>query len=85
MNLVQPGILNENTPLARYLSFSIYSKGDVKNVLMQLADYINIENTVIGLGYSLLNALGQSIDGLSIMSPQSADSVEIPSMPAALW
>ena len=85
LNLVQPGILNENTPLARYLSFSIYSKADVKDVLKELTDFINIENTVIGLGYSLVDALGQSITGLSIMPARSADGVEIPSTPAALW
>lgn len=85
MNLVQPGILNENTPLARYLSFSIYSKADVKDALKELTDFINIENTVIGLGYSLVDALGQSITGLSIMPARSADGVEIPSTPAALW
>lgn len=85
MNLVQPGILNENTPLARYLSFSIYSKADVKDVLKELTDFINIENTVIGLGYSLVDALGQSITGLSIMPARSADGVEMPSTPAALW
>ncbi len=85
MKLAQPGILNENTPLARYLSFSIYSKVDVKRALKQLSDSINIENTVIGLGYSLVDALGQSVAGLTIMPAQSVDGVEIPSTPTALW
>ncbi len=85
MNSVQPGILEENTPLARYISFVMLTNADVEGVLNDLAEYINIENTVVGIGYSLVQALGRSVSGLSLMSAKSGGGIEIPSTPTALW
>ncbi|MGD8998981.1 MAG: Dyp-type peroxidase [Granulosicoccaceae bacterium] len=85
MNTVQPGILATETALARYLTFSIESLSDVRTALQDLAENINPEDTVIGIGQSLLTALGKGIPGMHTMPAQTAHGIDIPSTPASLW
>lgn len=85
MQLTQAGILAENAKLARYLSFSIESAADIAAALTVLADNIDSDNTVIGLGQSLVDVLGKAVAGLSTLPAQTGSGIEIPSTPAALW
>lgn len=83
--LTQPGILAEETKLARYLSFTIDSQEDVTTALKSLVRHIDPENTIIGIGQSLVSLLNIDIPGLSILPAQSGAGIEIPSTPSALW
>lgn len=85
MQTSQKGILAEENKLGRYLIFSIDSADDVPTVLKTLADKVDIETTVIGIGHSLANLLGKDIPGLKTLAAQSGAGIEIPSTPAALW
>jgi len=85
MQLTQLGILAEETKLARYLAFTIDSEADIARALKTLVENINLDNTVIGLGYSLVNILGKEISGLRTLIAQSEQGIDIPSTPAPLW
>jgi len=83
--LVQAGILNEETKLARYLSFSIDSQTDISAALSALNANIDPDTTVVGIGHSLVSMLNKTVPGLSVLPAQSASGIDIPSSPAALW
>ena len=85
MNLTQPGILAEETKLARYLTFSVDSEIDVDDALQELADIVSTENTVVGIGESLVKLLAKDVTDLRILPAQTGNGIEVPSMPAALW
>jgi len=85
VQLIQKGILAEETRLARYLTFSIDSNTDVNTALKILAENIDTNNTVIGLGQSLVNILGKEVVGLMTFDAQAGAGVEVPSTPTALW
>lgn len=85
MNLTQPGILAEETKLARYLTFSIDSEIDIDEAIQALVENINMENTVIGIGESLVKLLDEEVPDLRTLPAQTASGIEIPSIPAALW
>lgn len=85
MQTTQTGILAEETHLARYLSFSIDEHEEIEICLQTLADVCDTEHTVIGIGESLVKALGKTIPGLTTMPARSAPGIEIPSNPSALW
>ena len=85
MDITQPGILAEETKMARYLEFAIDSEADIRTALQALASKNVTENTVIGLGQSLVDMLGKNISGLSTMPAQTGSGIDIPSTPAALW
>lgn len=85
MSHTQPGILAEETRLARYLVFSIDSEDEVESALQILANNIDPENTVVGIGESLVSLLGKEITGLHTLQASSSHGVELPSTPAALW
>ena len=85
MNTTQPGILATETALARYLSFTITSSAEIKAVLATLNGIIDTEQTVVGIGQSLVSALDKTIPGLKTFPAASAAGIDIPSTPAALW
>jgi putative iron-dependent peroxidase len=85
MHFAQPGILAEETRLARYLSFSIDKHSEVLTALQKLVSQLNTDQTVLGIGQSLVTCLGKDIPGLHTMPAQTAPGIEIPSTPAALW
>lgn len=85
MNLTQPGILAEETKLARYLSFSLDSETDIQATLKALVINTDIENTVVGIGQSLVEFLGKEIEGLDTMAAQAKGGIDIPSTPSVLW
>jgi putative iron-dependent peroxidase len=85
MQSVQPGILADETRLARYLVFSIASAEDIATCLQDLTATIDARSTVIGCGQSLVNSLGKLCVGLHTMPSQAANGIDVPSTPMALW
>lgn len=85
MNTTQPGILAEETKIARYLEFTIDSESDIKLALQALASKNISADMVIGIGQSLAEVLGKEVSGLSTMPARTGGGVDIPSTPAALW
>jgi len=85
MNNIQPGILAEETPLARYLAFGLKPGSDPRAALQALAKTIDGENTVVGLGQSLVMALDRQIEGLKTFPALSGPGFAVPATPAALW
>ena len=85
MQSVQPGILAEETRLARYLLFSISSVADIPTALQDLQANIDTRTTVVGLGQSLISCLDKSIPGLHVLPAHSVKGIDVPSTPVALW
>lgn len=85
MSNVQQGILEEIPPQARFLTFGMHSTEEMRFVLNDLLDFTNSQSTVIGLGASLVNTLGGNIPGSRTFPALSANGIDIPSTPAALW
>lgn len=85
MQITQPGILAEETKMARYLEFTITSEVALKTALQALAAKSMADDMVIGIGQSLLDMLGMKIPGLRTMPAQTAAAIDVPSTPAALW
>ena len=85
MQLTQGGILAEENKLARYLMFTIDSEADINSTLKMLASNISADDTVIGIGQSLVNVLNADVPGLKTLQAQTGYGIEIPSTPSALW
>lgn len=85
MTQAQPGILEDETRLARYLYFSIDSREHIETALTDLSDAVSTDDTVIGIGESLTRSLGKEVPGLTTFKARQGKGLEIPSTPAALW
>jgi putative iron-dependent peroxidase len=81
----QAGILAPIPPLARYLCFLHKAEADPRAVLRDLRGVIDGERAVLGLGLSLVLALGGRIEGLRSFPRHVGPGFEVPSTPAALW
>jgi putative iron-dependent peroxidase len=82
---IQPGILAPVPALARYLFFVIGPEADSRASLRALCGSADGDRTVVGLGESLVLALGRKIDGLGTFPHYAGAGFEVPSTPAALW
>ncbi|MBZ5538305.1 MAG: Dyp-type peroxidase [Acidobacteriia bacterium] len=85
MNHVQTGVLKPPTPLARYLFFSHGTSSKPGDALRALCTVADGENTVVGLGSSLVLALGRNIEGLRVFPGITGAGIEVPSTSSALW
>jgi putative iron-dependent peroxidase len=85
MTDIQPGILAPIPPIARYLCFNTVRQADPRAGLHALAQSVDGYGTVVGVGASLVQALGATIDGLVTMPAHSAAGLDLPSTPCALW
>lgn len=87
--LYQPGILEPVPPVARYVSFSIADKQataqGIKDALTRLSPLADGSDVVVGLGPSLVFALGASVPGLHEFPDFSRAGVKVPSTPGILW
>ncbi|WP_456414546.1 Dyp-type peroxidase [Thiolapillus sp.] len=81
----QPGILLDNPPLARFMTFSLHNPDALNGCLRELGAIADGERIVVGLGPSLVQALGARIDGLRDFPVISSAGLDIPATPAALW
>lgn len=85
MSEAQPGILAPVPSFARYMTFSQAPGSDPRPVLEALADVVDGETIVLGVGLSLARHLGASIDGLRAHPELTGAGFDVPSTPAALW
>jgi len=85
MNNVQPGILAPVPKLARYLSFSLKAGSRPARAIRLLVGLANGESIVVGLGQSLVHALGGNISGLRVFPTQFGSGLILPSSSSALW
>jgi putative iron-dependent peroxidase len=85
MKTLQPGILAPVPPAARYVTFDLKARANPMRALAALAGLADGERCVVGLGESLLNAVGSPIAGLRAFPSSSGRGFEVPATPAALW
>ncbi len=87
--LYQPGILEPVPPVARYLWFELadasVDPGAIKEALTRATPLVDGSDVVLGLGPSLVKALGADIPGLHEFPGFSEHGVEVPSTPGTLW
>ena len=84
MNQSQPGILLAVPAQASYLNFKMSPKVDLQTVVTCLKS-IDIGNTVVGLGQSVLQQLDISIDGMKAMPEWQSGNIKTPSNDVDLW
>jgi putative iron-dependent peroxidase len=80
----QTGILEPVPPVGRHLTFDLRFAADPHRAIRKLADDAP-PSCVIGLGLSLVSALGARIDGLRVFPALAGKGVETPSTQSALW
>ena len=80
----QNGILEPVPAVARHLTFDLRFGADPHRAIRKLADEAS-SSCVIGLGLSLVSALGASISGLRAFPGLAGKGVETPSTQNALW
>jgi putative iron-dependent peroxidase len=87
--LYQPGILDAVPPVARYVNFAIAGSGAgaqaIKDSLTRLSPLANGSDVVVGLGPSLVAALGAQVPGLHEFPDLSRGGVKVPATPGTLW
>jgi len=84
----QPGILQGVPAVARYVSFEAVAGADraaLGAALQRLAQAVDGDSVVVGLGPSLVAALGATVPGLREFPAISGHGVEVPSTPLQLW
>ena len=85
MDTAQPGILLPVPECCRYMTFSLAPGAEPRQALERLHAYGVDENMVVGVGQSVVSALGQSVEGLRPFPSLVGPGVDIPATPAALW
>jgi putative iron-dependent peroxidase len=85
MSQIQKGILAPVPKQARYLSFTIAQKKNPADSLRNLCKLADGDKTVVGLGQSLVRALGREVRGLEVFPSYAGAGFDVPSTPAALW
>ena len=84
MSSIQSGILAAVPPVARYLTFEV--AGDAgADALARLATAADGESTVVGVGRSLVLALGRKIPALRDFPSRAGAGYEVPATGGALW
>ncbi|WP_373018476.1 Dyp-type peroxidase [Thiomicrorhabdus sp.] len=84
-NSVQSAILKPIPHQACYLSFSLKPESDYRSALKHLAEQVDGDSIVMGIGLTLANGLNAQIDGLKVFPVMVNQGIEIPSTPEALW
>ena len=85
MDKAQVGILAPVPRLARYLTLSLGFGMAPRRSLQSLADLVDGNETVVGFGYPLLQALGRNIEGLRTFPAYLGSGLALPSTQEALW
>lgn len=84
----QSGILAPIPTAARHLQFNLVpgqSPDSYGSALSQLAQTVDGEHIVMGIGQPLATALDRSIPGLHDFPAHAAEDANIPATPTALW
>lgn len=86
MNRCQPAILEAPVPLqARHLFFSLRSPDELRGALDRLVPWVDGRAVVVGLGQSLVTAMGCCVSGLREFPAFEGSLVEVPVTQFALW
>lgn len=85
MSEMQAGILDAIAAQARYLSFAAQPGVDPRAALRALAPLADGQQLVVGVGASLLRALGRDIPGLRSFAGRTGAGIDVPATPGALW
>jgi putative iron-dependent peroxidase len=85
MRMVQKGILAPVPKQACYLSFAIAPEMNPAGSLRNLCRLADGHKTVVGLGLSLVRALGCEVQGLKVFPCYTGAGFDVPSTPEALW
>ncbi len=85
MSQTQNGILAPVPKQARYLLFTNAPGENPSRSLRKLCKLVDGDKTVVGLGESLVRALGREVPGLEVFPSYAAPGFDVPSTPAALW
>jgi putative iron-dependent peroxidase len=88
VNPFQSGILAPVPAAARHLQFNLapgQSMDSLRDALRRLAENVDGEYTVLGIGLSLAAALDRPIPDLHDFPAFTSKAVNIPATPAALW
>jgi len=87
--LYQPGILEPIPAVARYVVFALTEQGQerdaVQEALRRLSPLANGSDVVLGIGPSLVAALGAEVPGLHEFRELSGHGVKVPATPGTLW
>ncbi|MCC2675516.1 MAG: peroxidase [Ramlibacter sp.] len=84
----QPGIFDGVPPVARFVLFSLSHGVDaaaIKEALTRLTPLVDGSDVVVGLGPSLVKALGAEIPNLHEFPDFSREGVKVPVTPGVLW
>ncbi|HPO20084.1 MAG TPA: Dyp-type peroxidase, partial [Rubrivivax sp.] len=85
MSETQTGILDAIPAQARYLTLAVQSGSDVRQALRALAPLADGQQLVVGVGASLVRALGRDIPGLRSFAGRVGAAIDVPATPGALW
>lgn len=85
MSNVQPGILAPVPAHGRYLVFKLLPGAQPGAALQALARRVDGSSVVLGVGESVLRALGRELPGLRSFAGAVGPGLELPATPAALW
>lgn len=85
MSNIQPGILAPVPGVARYMFFALEPGSDPSQALRSLRELADGYQIVVGLGRSLVVALGSEVQGLRVLPHDPGSGFDVPSTPAALW
>jgi porphyrinogen peroxidase len=85
MDNVQSGILAPAPRLARYLILSLPFAAEPRRAVQSLADSIDGNQSVVGFGRPLVQALGKNIQGLRTFPSYFGSGLALPSTQGALW
>ncbi len=85
MDTCQPGILLPVPHCCRYLTFGLIPGADPTRALADLKEFGIGEGMVVGIGRSVVSALGQEVEGLRSFPSLVGPGVDIPATPAGLW
>jgi putative iron-dependent peroxidase len=86
--LYQPGILEPVPAVARYVLFNVAGQQDaqaIKDALKRLSPLANGSDVVVGVGPSLIAALGAQVPGVHEFPEFSREGAKVPVTPAQLW
>ncbi|WP_207062337.1 Dyp-type peroxidase domain-containing protein [Motiliproteus sp. SC1-56] len=85
MSFAQPGILEPRPDCSRYLFFALRPEAATQTLRARLERLADGDRLVVGLGSSLVEHLGGTIEPLRPFPAQSHRGIDIPSTPFALW
>jgi putative iron-dependent peroxidase len=85
----QPGIFEGIPPVARYVWFALcdpeVDAAAIREALQRLTPLVDGSDVVVGLGPSLVRALGAEIPNLHEVPDFSRGEVQVPPTPGTLW